>query len=58
MIRSLWIATTGPDAQQMNMAVIANHLANVSTHGFKRSRAVFEDLMYQTMRQPGTQSSE
>ncbi len=58
MIRSLWIAKTGLDAQQMNMDVIANNLANVSTNGFKRSRAVFEDLMYQTMRQPGTQSSE
>lgn len=52
MIRSLWIAKTGLDAQQMNMDVIANNLANVSTNGFKRSRAVFEDLMYQTMRQP------
>ncbi|MXP49519.1 flagellar assembly peptidoglycan hydrolase FlgJ [Pantoea sp. Eser] len=58
MIRSLWIAKTGLDAQQINMDVIANNLANVSTNGFKRSRAVFEDLMYQTMCQPGTQSSE
>lgn len=58
MIRSLWIAKTGLDAQQTNMDVIANNLANVSTNGFKRSRAVFEDLMYQTVRQPGTQSSE
>ena len=41
MIRSLWIAKTGLDAQQMNMDVIANNLANVSTNGFKRSRAVF-----------------
>ncbi|NIF20505.1 MULTISPECIES: flagellar basal-body rod protein FlgG [Pantoea] len=58
MIRSLWIAKTGLDAEQTNMDVIANNLANVSTNGFKRSRAVFEDLMYQTLRQPGTQSSE
>ncbi|WP_439212984.1 flagellar basal-body rod protein FlgG [Duffyella gerundensis] len=58
MIRSLWIAKTGLDAQQTNMDVISNNLANVSTNGFKRSRAVFEDLMYQTMRQPGAQSSE
>lgn len=52
MIRSLWIAKTGLDAQQTNMDVIANNLANVSTNGFKRQRAVFEDLLYQTMRQP------
>ena len=58
MIRSLWIAKTGLDAQQTNMDVIANNLANVSTNGFKRQRAVFEDLMYQTMRQPGAQSSD
>jgi len=55
MIRSLWIAKTGLDAQQTGMDVIANNLANVNTSGFKRSRAVFEDLMYQTLRQPGTQ---
>lgn len=54
MIPSLWIAKTGLDAQQTNMDVIANNLANVSTNGFKRQRAVFEDLLYQTMRQPGT----
>lgn len=58
MIRSLWIAKTGLDAQQTNMDVISNNLANVSTNGFKRQRAVFEDLMYQTLRQPGAQSSE
>ena len=55
MIRSLWIAKTGLDAQQTSMDVISNNLANVSTAGFKRSRAVFEDLMYQTIRQPGAQ---
>src|SRR5215210_7131657 len=58
MIRSLWISKTGLDAQQTNMDVIANNLANVSTTGFKRARAVFEDLLYQTLRQPGAQSSQ
>jgi flagellar basal-body rod protein FlgG len=58
MIRSLWIAKTGLDAQQTNMDVTANNLANVSTNGFKRARAVFEDLLYQTLRQPGAQSSQ
>lgn len=57
MIRSLWIARTGLDAQQTNLDVIANNLANVSTNGFKRARAVFEDMLYQTVRQPGAQSS-
>jgi flagellar basal-body rod protein FlgG len=55
MIRSLWIAKTGLESQQTNMDVISNNLANVNTSGFKRSRAVFEDLMYQTLRQPGAQ---
>ena len=58
MIRSLWIAKTGLDAQQTQLDVISNNLANVSTTGFKRSRAVFEDLLYQTMRQPGASSSQ
>ncbi len=58
MIRSLWIAKTGLDAQQTQLDVIANNLANLSTNGYKRSRAVFEDLLYQTMRQPGAQSSQ
>jgi len=58
MIRSLWISKTGLDAQQMKMDVISNNLANVNTNGFKRSNAVFEDLMYQTLRQPGAQSSQ
>jgi flagellar basal-body rod protein FlgG len=58
MIRSLWIAKTGLDAQQTQLDVISNNLANVSTNGFKRARAVFEDLLYQTMRQPGAQSSQ
>lgn len=55
MIRSLWIAKTGLEAQQTNLDVISNNLANVNTSGFKRSRPVFEDLMYQTLRQPGAQ---
>ncbi len=58
MLRSLWIAKTGLDAQQMHIDVITNNLANVGTNGFKRSRAVFEDLLYQTMRQPGALSSQ
>lgn len=58
MIRSLWISKTGLDAQQTQMDVIANNLANVSTNGFKRTRAVFEDLLYQNIRQPGAQSSQ
>lgn len=58
MIRSLWISKTGLEAQQTQMDVISNNLANVSTNGFKRSRAVFEDLLYQTIRQPGAQSSQ
>mgnify|MGYP001286528836 CR=1 FL=1 len=58
MIRSLWIAKTGLDAQQTQLDVITNNLSNVSTSGFKRARAVFEDLLYQTLRQPGAQSSQ
>jgi flagellar basal-body rod protein FlgG len=58
MVRSLWISKTGLDAQQLNLDAIANNLANVSTSGFKRSRVAFEDLLYQTLRQPGAQSSQ
>ena len=58
MIRSLWISKTGLDAQQTQMDVIANNLANVSTSGFKRSRAIFEDLLYQNIRQVGAQTSQ
>jgi len=57
MNQALWIAKTGLDAQQTRMSVISNNLANVNTTGFKQDRAVFEDLLYQTMRQPGAQSS-
>ncbi|MFJ1298806.1 flagellar basal-body rod protein FlgG [Pseudomonadota bacterium AL_CKDN230030165-1A_HGKHYDSX7] len=55
MMRSLWISKTGLEGQQTSMDVISNNLANVQTNGFKRGRAVFQDLMYQTLRQPGAQ---
>lgn len=50
MIRSLFTAATGMDAQQLRMDVIANNLANASTTGFKKSRAEFEDLLSETLR--------
>lgn len=56
MLKSLNTAATGMAAQQTNMDVIANNMANVSTTGFKKSRAEFEDLMYQTMKEPGAAS--
>ena len=56
MIKSLNTAATGMAAQQTNMDVIANNIANSSTNGFKRSRAEFEDLMYQTQKEPGAVS--
>ena len=58
MINSLWISKTGMEAQQTQLDVISNNLANVSTNGFKRANAVFEDLMYQNLRQVGANSSE
>ena len=58
MINSLWISKTGMQAQQMQLDVISNNLTNVSTNGFKRASAVFEDLMYQNLRQVGSNSSE
>ncbi|CAG0909634.1 unnamed protein product [Cyprideis torosa] len=58
MITALWSAKTGLDAQQTKMSVISNNLANASTVGFKRDRAVFEDLMYQNLRQSGSQTSQ
>lgn len=54
MMRSLWTAASGMVAQQANIDVVSNNLANVNTTGFKKSRSDFEDLMYQTMRQSGT----
>ncbi len=56
MDASLWVAKTGLDAQQTRMNVISNNLANVNTTGFKRDRAVFEDLLYQNIRQAGGQT--
>ena len=53
MEASLWVSKTGLDAQQMRMNVISNNLANVNTVGFKKDRAVFEDLLYQNIRQAG-----
>lgn len=58
MNQSLWIAKTGLDAQQTKMSNIANNLANAGTTGYKRSRAVFADLLYQNVRQVGAQSSQ
>lgn len=55
---ALWVAKTGLDAQNTNVSVIANNLANVSTISYKKGRAVFEDLLYQNIRQPGAASSQ
>jgi flagellar basal-body rod protein FlgG len=57
MDASLWVSKTGLDAQQTRMNVISNNLANVNTTGFKRDRAVFEDLLYQNIRQAGGQTT-
>ena len=58
MINSLWISKNGMEAQQTQLDVISNNLANVSTTGFKRANAVFEDLMYQNLRQVGAAANE
>jgi flagellar basal-body rod protein FlgG len=58
MSSPLWVAKTGLEAQQTRMSVISNNLANVNTTGFKRSRAVFEDLLYQNVRQVGAQETQ
>ncbi|WPL19761.1 Distal rod protein [Thiorhodovibrio winogradskyi] len=58
MNQALWIAKTGLDAQQTRMSVVSNNLANVNTTGHKKGRAVFEDLIYQTIRQPGAQVTQ
>jgi flagellar basal-body rod protein FlgG len=55
---ALWASKTGLDAQQTRMAVVSNNLANVNTTGYKRSRPVFEDLLYQNVRQVGAQTSQ
>ena len=58
MMNSLWIAKTGMTAQQTQLDVISHNLSNVSTTGFKRNNAVFEDLIYQNLRQVGSQTTE
>lgn len=58
MIRSLYTAATGMEAQQLNIDVIANNLANVNTTGFKRSRVDFQDLLYQTIRTAGAAQAQ
>src|SRR6188474_2980054 len=57
-MRSLDIAGTGMQAQQTNVEVISNNIANMSTTGYKRRRAEFQDLIYQSIRRVGSQSSE
>ena len=56
MLRALNAAATGMAAQQLNIDVVANNMANVNTAGFRKSRAEFQDLLYQTLRTPGGQS--
>ncbi len=58
MLRTLWIASTGMQAQNMNIDVIANNLANVNTSGFKKSRIDFQDLLYRTVRAAGVASAQ
>ena len=58
MMRSLWISKTGMEAQQTQLDTIAHNLANSATNGYKKSHAVFEDLMYQNLRQAGANSSD
>ncbi len=58
MIRSLWTSATGMQAQALNLDVISNNLANVNTSGFKKSRAEFQDLLYETILPAGTASSQ
>ncbi|MBI2400658.1 MAG: flagellar basal body rod protein FlgG, partial [Deltaproteobacteria bacterium] len=57
MIRALWTASTGMEAQQLNIDIIAHNLANVNTTGFKKSRADYQDLLYQEMKSAGASSS-
>ncbi|AIS16299.1 Flagellar basal-body rod protein FlgG [Pseudomonas sp. MM227] len=58
MLPALWVSKTGLQAQDTNLTTISNNLANVSTTGFKRDRAEFQDLLYQIKRQPGAQSTQ
>ena len=55
MHASLWVSKSGLSAQDTRLKTISNNLANVSTTGFKRDRAIFQDLLYQINRQPGGQ---
>ena len=57
-MRALSIASTGMLAQQTNVEVIANNLANMNTTGFKQQRAEFQDLLYQNIQTPGAQTSD
>ena len=57
MIRALWTASTGMEAQQLNIDLISHNLANVNTTGFKKSRADYQDLLYQELKSPGASSS-
>jgi flagellar basal-body rod protein FlgG len=58
MIRSMYTAATGMESQQLYLDTISHNLSNVNTNGFKRSRVEFQDLMYQTLREPGTRNAE
>ena len=58
MVRSLWTGASGMIGQQAQVDVISNNLANVNTHGFKKQRVEFEDLIYQTLRVAGTPATE
>ena len=58
MNSALWVAQTGLEAQQTRMAVVSQNLANVNTTGYKRSRVIFEDLLYQNVVQAGSQTSQ
>ncbi len=57
MMRALWTSATGMSAQQLNVDVISNNMANVNTTGFKKSKAEFQDLLYQTLKTPGTSTA-
>ena len=56
MLRSLWISKTGMESQQLQLDNISHNLANVATNGYKKSHAVFEDLIYQNLRQAGART--
>ncbi len=58
MLPALWVSKTGLSAQDMNLTTISNNLANVSTTGFKKDRAEFQDLLYQVRRQPGANTTQ